>query len=169
MQNASVFLIFTIALYISPGRLMESLVMSVIVFTTSNPRITIAVDQFTLDKITEYRFEHRMKNQTQAVLALIEKGMKAVEGNTKIEARNEDEDIHDRIDKLDAEDKRTIYDLSGYLLTKSKYKKSPAPENSSTGDIKIIARGGDIAPQSHPVDEVAFEEARKKAKKTTSI
>lgn len=103
---------------------------------TDNPRITIAVDQFTLDKITEYRFEHRMKNQTQAVLALIEKGMKAVENNTKMEARTEDENIHDRIDKLDAEDKRTIYDLSGYLLTKSKYKKTPALEESSTGDIR---------------------------------
>ena len=42
---------------------------------TENPRITFAVDKHTLDKITEYRFEHRLKNQTQAVLTLIEKGL----------------------------------------------------------------------------------------------
>lgn len=45
---------------------------------TENPRITFAVDKYTLDKITEYRFEHRLKNQTQAVLTLIEKGLNSL-------------------------------------------------------------------------------------------
>ena len=42
---------------------------------TDKPRVTFTVDQYTLSKIDEYRLENNSKNQTQAILALIEKGL----------------------------------------------------------------------------------------------
>lgn len=48
---------------------------------TMNPRITFTVSEDTMKAIDEYRFEHRMRNQTQAILSLIDLGFKALTGN----------------------------------------------------------------------------------------
>lgn len=45
---------------------------------TDKPRITFTVDEDLFDKITDYKYSHRMKNQSQAILSLIEKGMNAL-------------------------------------------------------------------------------------------
>ena len=42
---------------------------------TDKPRVTFTVSQDTLQKIDEFRFTTKAKNQTQAILALIEKGL----------------------------------------------------------------------------------------------
>lgn len=42
---------------------------------TDKPRVTFTVSQDTLDKIDDYRFRDKSKNQTQAILSLIEKGL----------------------------------------------------------------------------------------------
>ena len=47
---------------------------------TMNPRITFTVSDDTMKAIDEYRFEHRMRNQTQAILSLIDIGFKALTG-----------------------------------------------------------------------------------------
>ena len=47
---------------------------------TTNPRITFTVSEETMKAIDEYRFEHRMRNQTQAILSLIDLGFKALSG-----------------------------------------------------------------------------------------
>ena len=48
---------------------------------TMNLRITFTVSEDTMKAIDEYRFEHRMRNQTQAILSLIDLGFKALTGN----------------------------------------------------------------------------------------
>lgn len=45
---------------------------------TEKPRFTITMDETLLKQIDEFKFANRYKNQTQAVLALIEKGMDAL-------------------------------------------------------------------------------------------
>lgn len=45
---------------------------------TEKPRFTITVDDELYRQITEYRFSNRMKNQTQAVLNLIDKGLQVI-------------------------------------------------------------------------------------------
>lgn len=47
---------------------------------TTNPRITFTVSDETMKAIDEYRFEHRLRNQTQAILSLIDLGFKALSG-----------------------------------------------------------------------------------------
>ena len=41
---------------------------------TEKPRVTITMSKDQLDKIDNYRFDEKMKNQTQAILSLIELG-----------------------------------------------------------------------------------------------
>ena len=53
---------------------------------TMNPRITFTVSDETMKSIDEYRFTHRMRNQTQAVLALIDLGFQALNGDTPVAA-----------------------------------------------------------------------------------
>jgi len=46
---------------------------------TENPRVTITLDDELLNKITEYRFENRIKNQTQAIVQLVERGIAEID------------------------------------------------------------------------------------------
>lgn len=48
---------------------------------TIKPRVTITMDSEQLEKIEEYRFNHRCKNQTQAILSLIETGFSTIESS----------------------------------------------------------------------------------------
>lgn len=41
---------------------------------TKKPRVTFTMDENQLAKIDEYRFKNKLKNQTQAILSLIEYG-----------------------------------------------------------------------------------------------
>lgn len=46
---------------------------------TENPRITITVSPELRDQLHEYQHVHRMKNQTQTIVSLIEKGLGRIE------------------------------------------------------------------------------------------
>lgn len=63
---------------------------------TMNPRITFTVSEETMKAIDEYRFSHRLRNQTQAILSLIDIGFKVLQGNEPIESDEKlsDEDRH---------------------------------------------------------------------------
>lgn len=45
---------------------------------TEKPRITFTVNPETLSKIDDYRYSHKMKNQTQAILSLLERGLSSL-------------------------------------------------------------------------------------------
>ena len=66
---------------------------------TLNPRITFTVSDETMKAIDEYRFSHRMRNQTQAILSLIDLGFKVLDGNGPIIEPSE---------KLTDEDRRVL-------------------------------------------------------------
>lgn len=66
---------------------------------TLNPRITFTVSDETMKAIDEYRFSHRMRNQTQAILSLIDLGFKVLDGNKPIIEPSE---------KLTDEDRRVL-------------------------------------------------------------
>ena len=46
---------------------------------TMNPRITITVSEELMQRIDEYRFTNRMRNQTQAIVSLINIGFEGVQ------------------------------------------------------------------------------------------
>ncbi len=51
---------------------------------TKKPRVTFTLDEKRLDKIDKYRFEYKLKNQTQAILSLIEKGLDTLSTDSKV-------------------------------------------------------------------------------------
>ena len=65
---------------------------------TQNPRITFTVSDETMKAIDEYRFSHRLKNQTQAILSLIDIGFKVLQDKEPIEPT----------EKLSDEDRRVL-------------------------------------------------------------
>lgn len=46
---------------------------------TNKPRVTFTIDETQLNKIDKYRFEYKFKNQTQAILSLIESGLDVIQ------------------------------------------------------------------------------------------
>ena len=79
---------------------------------TDKPRVTFTVSQDTLQKIDEFRFTTKAKNQTQAILALIEKGLSGHETIKKASSiSDEAKDIARRYDKLDSRGKMTVKTL----------------------------------------------------------
>lgn len=66
---------------------------------TQNPRITFTVSAETMKAIEDYKFSHRMKNQTQAILSLIDLGFKALES---------DEPVTEPTEKLTDKDRRVL-------------------------------------------------------------
>lgn len=66
---------------------------------TMNPRITFTVSEETMKAIDEYRFSHRLRNQTQAILSLIDLGFKVLDS---------DEPVVDLTEKLTDEDRRVL-------------------------------------------------------------
>lgn len=65
---------------------------------TMNPRITFTVSEETMNAIDEYRFSHRLKNQTQAILSLIDLGFRVLQDKEPIEP----------VEKLSDEDRRVL-------------------------------------------------------------
>lgn len=65
---------------------------------TTNPRITFTVSDETMKAIEDYKFSHRMKNQTQAILSLIDIGFKVLQDKAPIEPA----------EKLSDEDRRVL-------------------------------------------------------------
>ena len=46
---------------------------------TNKPRVTFALSQGQLERLEDYRIDQRIKNQSQAILSLIEKGLSDIE------------------------------------------------------------------------------------------
>lgn len=72
---------------------------------TEKPRVTITISQEELQQIDDFRFNHKMKNQTQAILALVRAGFeelgiypKKITPSYSGEARQLGE-IYDRLDR----------------------------------------------------------------------
>lgn len=52
---------------------------------TDKPRFTITMDDDLYRRIEDFKFKHRYKNQTQAVLALIDMGIASLETKASVE------------------------------------------------------------------------------------
>ncbi|WP_417002855.1 hypothetical protein [Agathobaculum sp.] len=46
--------------------------------STDKPRFTITVDPALMQEIEDYRYNHRIKNQTQAVISLMQRGLQEI-------------------------------------------------------------------------------------------
>ena len=105
---------------------------------TDKPRITITMTPEQLQRIDDYRFENRLKNQTQAILSLIETGLADLEEETKkspdtAEAASGKDDLEadslrstllHNFEQLNREGREKLVDTSDDMVSSGKYIKS---------------------------------------------
>lgn len=46
---------------------------------TEKPRVTITISEEQLKQVDDYRYSNKMKNQTQAILSLVKKGLDSID------------------------------------------------------------------------------------------
>ena len=105
---------------------------------TDKPRVTITMTSEQLQRVDNYRFENRLKNQTQAILSLIETGLADLEKvakkspDTAEAAPGEDDPEADflhstllhNFEQLNQEGREKLVDTSDDMVSSGKYIKS---------------------------------------------
>lgn len=96
---------------------------------TEKPRLTFALSEELREQINEYQFTHRVKNQSQAIISLLNMGIDAInQEQTDVEPssdilyvsrpsgnRNTDElrkRLHDSIDRMNDDDLKLLAALT---------------------------------------------------------
>ena len=80
---------------------------------TDKPRLTFTADEETFKRIDDYRYKYRLKNQTQAIISLIELGLNSLDPNAPISKPSETipagiKKIAKDYDSLDSHGKRLV-------------------------------------------------------------
>lgn len=75
---------------------------------TNKPRVTITISGEQLARIEKYRFEHKFKNQTQAILSLIEDGFNFVSAYSSDADNLIHSDFEKKYNKLDERGKDVV-------------------------------------------------------------
>lgn len=131
---------------------------------TEKPRITITVTDEERAQIEEYWHNHKLKNQTQAILSLVKLGLDEVnrerlENGEVVLTDARQQLMCELFSQLDDTDKADLYRHGQLMLLQRKYK-SPMPIKTDTGDQgRLAARGGVTAEQERPADMDAFLQA----------
>lgn len=84
---------------------------------TEKPRVTFTLNKETLEKIDEFRFSTKSKNQSQAILSLIEKGLSKAETEIKKAPSDLSEEAHKiakSYEKLTDHGKGAVKAILGY-------------------------------------------------------
>ena len=104
---------------------------------TEKPRVTFTIKQEILDKVDEFRYATKAKNQSQAVLSLLEKGLEEAEQKTKKAPLYSSEamDIARRYSDLDIYGKDTI---RAVMETEENRIKEQAELDAPPAEPKII-------------------------------
>jgi len=56
---------------------------------TEKPRVTFTISEEKLKILDEYRFSNKIKNQSQAILSLLEKGLDSMENKAALSVTDE--------------------------------------------------------------------------------
>ncbi len=119
---------------------------------TIKPRVTITMTEEQLNRIEDFRFNKRMKNQTQAILALIEAGFSVLGSKdaTRINYDESAELLMQKYQKLDEHGKDMVDTVLDKELTRSlsikKEKKTKSHQQTSgkqSEHIKPVAAHND--------------------------
>ena len=124
---------------------------------TEKPRVTFTVDQVTLSKIDEYRFSSKSKNQTQAILSLIEKGLADFESdNPSLSDNNrnssytvDEQSLINKYRTLDGYGKEAVDSILNI-----EHKRCAGQSEAPRPMIRAAARSGDIT----QIEEILPEE-----------
>ena len=97
---------------------------------TDKPRFTITVDPALMQEIEDYRYNHRIKSQTQAVISLMQRGLQEImetefsQPQQPVEQYSADEQqLIDDYREFNVEGKEKVRDYVADLADNPKYKK----------------------------------------------
>lgn len=98
---------------------------------TENPRITITMSEEQLEEIRNYLHENRLKNQTQAILSLINKGFEALNAGSSGAVSNKkapanvanalEKRLVDNFNKLNKDGQSMLCELSQVMVDSKRY------------------------------------------------
>lgn len=103
---------------------------------TEKPRVTFTISQERLSEVEAYRFDNKFKNQTQAILSLIEKGLSRTRKENSLDiveaAQGEEPPDVDPLrtvllknfDQLNQEGQERLVETSDDMVSSGKYIKS---------------------------------------------
>ena len=116
---------------------------------TENPRITITMSEEQLEEIRNYLHEHRLKNQTQAILSLINKGFEALNTGSSGAVSNKkapanvanalEKRLVENFNRLNKDGQSMLCELSQVLADSKRYCKP----------VEVAARGGHQVDANH--------------------
>lgn len=98
---------------------------------TDKPRVTFTISEDKLAELEEYRYSNKIKNQTQAILSLIDKGLSALElerddkkSPSVAEAAPGEAQMLSLYRELNIEGQEKLLDYADDLVSSGKYIKS---------------------------------------------
>lgn len=94
---------------------------------TEKPRVTFTISQERLSEVEAYRFNNKFKNQTQAILSLIDKGLSGIKKENSpdaTEAAPGEEHLVELYRELNAEGQHLVVDYADTMVASGKYIKS---------------------------------------------
>ena len=75
---------------------------------TEKPRVTFTISEEKLKIVDEYRFSNKIKNQSQAILSLLEKGLDSMENKAALSVTDEATKLAKDYDSLDPHGQRMV-------------------------------------------------------------
>ena len=75
---------------------------------TEKPRVTFTISEEKLKILDEYRFSNKIKNQSQAILSLLEKGLDSMENKAALSVTDEATKLAKDYDSLDPHGQRMV-------------------------------------------------------------
>ena len=103
---------------------------------TQKPRVTFTISKEQLELVENFQFSNKIKNQTQAILQLIERGLEDFSPEIVSETKNSpsiedgDIDLLEKYHTLDIEDRAFIRGEIAALLRQDKYSVQDASKNA---------------------------------------
>lgn len=99
---------------------------------TSNPRVTFTMSDDMHAAIDEYRFDHRFKSQTLAIVSLIQMGLSSLgENSTTPQPLLESEaEMLSLFCSLNPSGQKLVFDYLNMLVSKTEYRKEESNKSA---------------------------------------
>lgn len=75
---------------------------------TEKPRVTFTISKERLSDVEDYRFENKLKNQTQAILSLLEKGLSGIEKEKALPLSDKAQKVAEQYLELDSHGQNAV-------------------------------------------------------------
>lgn len=116
---------------------------------TEKPRLTITVTDEERKQIEDYWHDHKMKNQTQAILSLVKIGLDEIERSegrpVELKLTPKESQLLERFRHLNSAGKQKLTVYADDLSLIAKYRADSGPP------LTMVARGGEIGRPDKPI------------------